>query len=84
MNIGKIKDGKSPGFVNKWKNHSLQDSLAKIKLTLDEDLVKEKSLLDQVTEAFNTLILLAPNDETKEQLKIRFVSKGFTFKQVAL
>ena len=30
-------------------------SLTKIKITLDEDSIKEKSLLDQVTETFNTL-----------------------------
>ena len=40
--------------------------------------------MDQVTEAYNTLTLLSPNDDIKKELKARFVQKGFTFKQGAM
>ena len=40
--------------------------------------------MDQVTEAYNTLTLLSPNDDIKKELKARFVQKVFTFKQGAM
>ena len=74
----------SKEFENRWTDTTNLASLELIKITLEKDSEKEKVQLEEVTSQLNVLIILAPNEQTKDELKFRCKNKADVFKTAAM
>ena len=73
---------KSKNLEANWKEICKDASINHMKDIIKEQENKASELLTQITEAFNTLNFLIP-EEAKEALKLRFAYKGKRFKILA-
>ena len=78
------KNDKSQNFQYVWSQTNKEHSKELMRNVISADKIKESEVLNDVTSKLNVLIILAPNERTKAQLKSRIVSKGQQFRQFAM
>ena len=74
----------SKEFLDRWTDTTKNASTELMKIALEKDMIKENTMLEDVTNQLNVLIILAPNDQTREELKSRCKYKANVFKTSAI
>ena len=78
------KNDKSQNFQYVWSETNKEHSYELIRNVISADKTMESDVLNDVTSKLNVLMILAPNDTVKAQLKSRIVMKGQQFRQFAM
>ena len=75
---------KNDQFSARWTEASKAASIGWMKIALENDINKEKELLEDVTSKCNVLRFLAPNERISEDLKQKLGIKGRQFRMEAM